>query len=100
MYTPTLNELILNRLTLWHIGCKSICAIIALHSSLKTYIMIALSQILRSLFTSEDIKPSVTTIETPQNPVHEKDVYQGIEFLDDPIRMEDAPEDEMNNQNP
>ena len=58
--------------------------------------MIALSRILRSLFTSEDIKPSVTTVETALEPVHEQDVYQGIEFLDDPIRMEDAPENETN----
>lgn len=58
--------------------------------------MIALSRILRSLFTSEETKPSVTTVETAQDPVHEKDVYQGIEFLDDPIRMEDEQGDEIN----
>lgn len=60
--------------------------------------MIPLSQILHGLFTGPDIKPSVTTVETAQDPVHEKDVYQGAEFLDDLIRTDDPQEDDTNSQ--
>jgi hypothetical protein len=35
-------------------------------------------------------------VEEALNPVHEKDIYDGSEFLDDQIRTEDAEEDEMN----
>lgn len=61
--------------------------------------MIAISQILRSFFTNADIKP-VVTVEAAEDAVHEKDVYQGLEFLDDHIRTTDQEADEMNGQSP
>lgn len=57
--------------------------------------MITISQILHSLFGGEDPKPPVTTEETALHPVHEKDVTQGGEFLDDLIRTDDIAEDEI-----
>lgn len=58
--------------------------------------MKALSEIFRSLFRGNNNTPTVTTVEVALNPVHEKDIYDGGEFLDDQIRMGDAEEDEMN----
>lgn len=62
--------------------------------------MTALSEILRSFFKGDEIKPTVVTVETALHPAHEKDVYQGAEFLDDHIRTDDPEEDEMNRQIP
>ncbi|MBO9151325.1 hypothetical protein ACFOTA_03840 [Chitinophaga sp. GCM10012297] len=57
--------------------------------------MIAISQLLRGLFKGDDPKPTVTNDETPIHEVHEKDTYQGGEFLDDQIRTDDIEEDEI-----
>jgi len=53
-----------------------------------------LPEILRSLFTGNDIKPTVTTVETALHPVHEKDILDGSEFMDDQIRTDEAEENE------
>jgi hypothetical protein len=58
--------------------------------------MKALSEIFRSLFRGNNNTHAVITVEEALNPVHEKDIYDGSEFLDDQIRTEDAEEDEMN----
>ncbi|WP_119079219.1 hypothetical protein [Chitinophaga alhagiae] len=57
--------------------------------------MTVLSQILRALFGGPATTPVVTTVETALEEVHEKDVYQGIEFLDDPLRLDDPDENDM-----
>jgi len=58
--------------------------------------MKALPQILQRLFSRNDVKAPVITVQTALEPTHEKDAYQGGEFLDDLIREEDAGEDEVN----
>ncbi len=63
---------------------------------LKPEIMKALSEIFRSLFGGNKRTPTVNTVEEALNPVHEKDIYNGSEFLDDQIRTDDTEEDEMN----
>jgi hypothetical protein len=57
--------------------------------------MITISQILHSLFGTEDPKQPATTEEIAPHPVHEKDITQGGEFLDDLIRTDDIEEDEI-----
>lgn len=56
--------------------------------------MITISQILHSLFGTGDPKQPATE-ETALHPVHEKDITQGGEFLDDLIRTDDIEEDEI-----
>ncbi|SIO00889.1 hypothetical protein [Chitinophaga niabensis] len=58
--------------------------------------MKALSEIFRSLFRGNNTTPKVTTVEEALDPIHEKDIYDGSEFLDDQIRTDDAEEDETN----
>ena len=75
-------------------GCKHSCTTIVLHYHLKPKAMIPIAEILRSLFRGGDPKPP-TTEEPAMHPVHEKDVTQGSEFLDDLIRTDDIEEDEI-----
>lgn len=76
-------------------GCKHFVTTIVLHSPIKPKAMIPIAQILRSIFKGEDPKPSTTSDEPALHPVHEKDVTQGGEFLDDLIRTDDIAEDEI-----
>ena len=62
---------------------------------LNPTIMKVLSEIFRSLFRGNAMG-KVTTVEEALNPIHEKNVYDGSEFLDDQIRTDEAEEDEMN----
>lgn len=57
--------------------------------------MTTIAQILRHLFFSGNVEPKVTTIETALQPPHEKDIYEGSEFLNDLIRMDDAEDDPL-----
>lgn len=58
--------------------------------------MKALPQILQRLFSRNDVKAPVITVQTALESTHEKDTCQGGEFLDDLIREEDAGEAEVN----
>ncbi len=60
--------------------------------------MKALPQILQRFFSRDDVKAPVITIQTALEPIHEKDTYQGGEFLDDLIREDDAEASEINPQ--
>ncbi|WP_346318395.1 hypothetical protein [Chitinophaga sp. YIM B06452] len=57
--------------------------------------MIPIAEILRSFFRGETSHPPVNAEETALHPVHEKDITQGSEFLDDQIRTDDIEEDEI-----
>ncbi|MGN6511828.1 MAG: hypothetical protein ACTHLD_20355 [Chitinophaga sp.] len=57
--------------------------------------MTTIGQILRNLFFSETVEPKVTTIETALQQPHERDIYEGSEFLNDLIRTEDAEDDPL-----
>ncbi|WP_142688169.1 hypothetical protein [Chitinophaga polysaccharea] len=60
--------------------------------------MKALPQILQRFFSRDDVKAPVITVQTALEPTHEKDTYQGGEFLDDLIREDDPEEGEVNPQ--
>ena len=59
--------------------------------------MTTIAQILRNLFFNENesVEPKVTTIETALHPPHERDIYEGSEFLNDLTRTEDAEDDPL-----
>lgn len=66
------------------------------HHQLNPVIMKAVSEIFRSLFRGNNVTPTVNTVEEALNPIHEKDIYDGSEFLDDQIRTDEAEDDEIN----
>jgi hypothetical protein len=56
--------------------------------------MFALSQILHGLFGGKKIQPEPTDVQTALEPVHEKDITEGAEFLDDFMTLDEQPEGE------
>lgn len=56
--------------------------------------MFALSQILHGLFADKKIQPEPTEVQTALEPLHEKDITEGAEFLDDFMTLDGQPEGE------
>jgi hypothetical protein len=56
--------------------------------------MLGLSQVLFRLFADNPNKPSPTDVQTALEPVHEQNVTEGVEFIDDFVRLEDEPDSE------
>lgn len=53
-------------------------------------------RMLYSFFAGNHVTPTVTTVETALHPVHEKDILDGSEFMDDQIRTDETEEEETN----
>jgi hypothetical protein len=56
--------------------------------------MFALSQILHGLFAGKKIQPVSTDVQTALEPLHEQDATEGVEFIDDFVRLDDQPDGE------
>ncbi|HEY0611624.1 MAG TPA: hypothetical protein VGD35_18260 [Chitinophaga sp.] len=55
--------------------------------------MFALSQILHGLFADKKIQPISTDVQTALEPVHEQNVTEGGEFIDDFATLDEQPEE-------
>jgi len=78
---------------LWHKGCKSLWAIIYFPISKCKY-MLGFSQVLFRLFADKPNKPVPTDIQTALEPVHEQNLTEGVEFIDDFERLDEQPDSE------
>jgi hypothetical protein len=56
--------------------------------------MFGISQILHGLFGGQRIQPISTDVQTALEPVHEQDATEGVEFIDDFVRLDEQPESE------
>ncbi len=56
--------------------------------------MIVFSKVFYGLFADKQAPPAVTLVQTALEPIHEEDVSQAGEFLDDFSSLEEQPGDE------
>ncbi|WP_298735000.1 hypothetical protein [uncultured Chitinophaga sp.] len=60
--------------------------------------MFSLSRIFQDLFANRNIQSFTTAVQTALEPVHERNVTEGVEFIDDFVRLDDLPGIEINHQ--